>query len=59
MLPMSLLGNIEFFHLLLAALFALTIVGFPLATQHIKLLPLSLPPFGRKMHDIENGRTYP
>ena len=46
-------------HLLLAAFFALTIVGFPLATQHIKLLPLSLLPFGRKMRDIETGRTYP
>ena len=43
----------------LAAFFALTIVGYPLATQHIKLLPLSLLPFGRKMRDIETGQTYP
>lgn len=46
-------------HLLLAAFFALTIVGIPLATQHIKLLPLSLLPFGRKMRDIESGQTFP
>jgi len=46
-------------HLVLAAFFALTIVGFPLATQHIKLLPLALLPFGRKLRDIESGRTYP
>ena len=34
-------------HLLLAAFFALTIVGIPIAAQHIKLLPLALLPFGR------------
>ena len=46
-------------HLVLAAFFALTIVGIPLATQHIKLLPLALLPFGRQMRDIETGRTFP
>jgi uncharacterized membrane protein YccF (DUF307 family) len=46
-------------HLLLAAFFALTIIGIPLAAQHIKLLPLALLPFGRGMRDIETGRTYP
>ena len=34
-------------HLLLAAFFALTIIGIPIAAQHIKLLPLALLPFGR------------
>jgi uncharacterized membrane protein YccF (DUF307 family) len=34
-------------HLVLAAFFALTIVGIPIAAQHIKLLPLALLPFGR------------
>ncbi len=34
-------------HLVLALLFALTIVGLPIAAQHIKLLPLALLPFGR------------
>lgn len=46
-------------HLVLAAVFALTIVGIPLAAQHMKLLPLALLPFGRGMRDIETGRTYP
>jgi uncharacterized membrane protein YccF (DUF307 family) len=46
-------------HLTLAAIFALTIVGIPLASQHIKLLPLALLPFGRKMRDTDTGRTYP
>ena len=46
-------------HLCLAAFFALTIVGIPLASQHIKLLPLALLPFGREVRDIETGRLYP
>ncbi len=46
-------------HLLLAAVFALTIVGLPLAAQHIKLLPLALLPFGRRMRDTATGQTYP
>ena len=46
-------------HLVLAAFFALTIVGIPLAAQHIKLLPLTLLPFGRRMRDKKTGRTYP
>jgi uncharacterized membrane protein YccF (DUF307 family) len=46
-------------HLCLAAFFALTIVGIPLATQHIKLLPLALLPFGRVVRDMETGREYP
>jgi uncharacterized membrane protein YccF (DUF307 family) len=41
-------------HLLLAALFALTIVGFPLAVQHMKLVPMALLPFGHVMRDIED-----
>jgi uncharacterized membrane protein YccF (DUF307 family) len=46
-------------HLCLAAFFALTIVGIPLAAQHIKLLPLALLPFGRQIRDMESGRLYP
>ena len=46
-------------HLCLAAFFAVTIVGIPLAMQHIKLLPLALLPFGRVVRDIETGREYP
>lgn len=38
-------------HLVLAAAFALTIIGIPIAAQHIKLIPLALLPFGRAMRD--------
>jgi len=46
-------------HLCLAVFFALTIVGIPLAAQHIKLLPLALLPFGRVVRDMETGRQFP
>jgi uncharacterized membrane protein YccF (DUF307 family) len=38
-------------HLVLAALFGLTIIGLPIARQHLKLLPLALLPFGHVMRD--------
>ena len=41
-------------HLLLAVLFALTIVGLPIAAQHMKLVPMALLPFGHVMRDIED-----
>ena len=41
-------------HLVLALLFGLTIIGLPIAKQHIKLLPMALLPFGRVMRDIED-----
>lgn len=46
-------------HLMLAAVFAITIVGIPIAAQHIKLIPLALLPFGRQVRDTETGRTFP
>ena len=46
-------------HLLLAAIFALTIVGIPIASQHIKLIPLALLPFGRQVRDTQTGRVFP
>ena len=46
-------------HLFLAAFFAITIIGIPIAAQHIKLLPLALLPFGRVVRAIETGRQYP
>jgi uncharacterized membrane protein YccF (DUF307 family) len=46
-------------HLVLAVFFALTIVGIPIASQHLKLMPLALLPFGRQIVDIDSGRTYP
>lgn len=36
-------------HLTSALLLAITIVGLPFARQHMKLLPLSLAPFGREL----------
>jgi uncharacterized membrane protein YccF (DUF307 family) len=41
-------------HLLLAALFALTIIGLPIAAQHMKLVPMALLPFGHVMRDIKD-----
>ncbi len=38
-------------HLLLALLFAITIIGLPIAAQHMKLVPLALLPFGHVMRD--------
>ena len=40
-------------HLLLALLFAVTIIGYPIAVQHMKLVPMALMPFGHVMRDIE------
>ena len=40
-------------HLLLAAFFALTIVGIPLGVQHMKLVPVAQLTFGRGTRDIE------
>ncbi|MBD2102860.1 YccF domain-containing protein [Leptolyngbya sp. FACHB-261] len=36
-------------HLSHAALLAITIIGIPFAVQHVKLIPLSLFPFGRSL----------
>jgi uncharacterized membrane protein YccF (DUF307 family) len=38
-------------HLVLALLFALTIIGFPIAVQHVKLVPMALLPFGHVMRE--------
>jgi len=42
-------------HLVLALIMAITIVGVPFARQHMKLLPLSLLPFGRDLVRVEDG----
>ena len=39
-------------HLLLALVFAITIVGIPLAAQHMKLVKVALVPFGHEMRPI-------
>ncbi len=38
-------------HLLLAVIFAVTIVGIPLAAQHMKLVKVALLPFGHAMRE--------
>ena len=38
-------------HLILALLFAVTIIGFPIAVQHVKLVPMALLPFGHVMRE--------
>jgi uncharacterized membrane protein YccF (DUF307 family) len=43
--------EIAIIHLILAAIFAITIVGIPFAAQHIKLTSLALTPFGMDLRD--------
>ena len=38
-------------HLILAIVFAITIIGIPFAKQHFKLAALALTPFGREIVD--------
>ena len=40
-------------HLVAAVALAITIVGIPLAAAHIKLIPISLVPFGREVVPID------
>lgn len=42
--------EIALLHLVHALILAITIIGLPFAYQHIKLVPLSLFPFGREFH---------
>lgn len=39
-------------HLVHAVFLAITIIGIPFAKQHLKLLPLSLLPFGRDLVEV-------
>lgn len=41
--------EIALVHLIHAAVLAVTIVGIPFAWQHVKLVPMSLLPFGRDL----------
>ena len=45
--------EIAIIHLVLALIFAITIVGIPFAIQHLKLAYLSLVPFGMDIVDKE------
>lgn len=40
------------FHLCMALLFAVTIIGLPLAAQHLKMTRLALIPFGFEVRDM-------
>ena len=40
------------FHLFMALLFAITIIGLPLAAQHLKMTRLALIPFGFEVREI-------
>ena len=40
-------------HLVHAAFLAITVIGIPFAYQHVKLVPLSLLPFGREFRRAE------
>ena len=44
--------EIALVHLIHAAICAITIIGIPFAVQHVKLIPLSLFPFGRGFEPI-------
>jgi uncharacterized membrane protein YccF (DUF307 family) len=39
-------------HLTFAAILAITVVGIPFALQHVKLIPMSLFPFGRELRRV-------
>ena len=39
-------------HVLLAALFAITIIGLPFAVQHMKLARLAFTPFGLEIREV-------
>ena len=41
------------FHLVMALIFALTIIGLPIAAQHLKMTRLALLPFGFEVRDID------
>lgn len=40
------------FHLIMALLFAITVIGLPIAAQHLKMTRLALIPFGFEVRDI-------
>ena len=62
----SLIGNVIWFvlagwwlalgHLVTGVLMCLTIIGIPLGLANIKLIPVSLTPFGRDIVDVDQAR---
>lgn len=45
--------ELAIFHLIMALLFAITIIGLPLAAQHLKMTRLALLPFGFEVRDTD------
>ena len=45
--------KIAIIHMVLALMFAVTIIGIPFARQHIKLIELALTPFGKDIRQID------
>lgn len=45
--------ELAIFHLVMALLFAITIIGLPLAAQHLKMTRLALLPFGFEVRDAD------
>ncbi len=43
--------ELAIFHLIMALLFAITIIGLPLASQHLKMTRLAILPFGFEVRD--------
>lgn len=43
--------ELAIFHLIMALLFAVTIIGLPIAAQHLKMTRLALIPFGFEVRD--------
>ncbi len=44
-------------HLMLALLFAITIIGIPFARQHLKMAGLALVPFGMDIKNVSDNAT--
>ena len=45
--------ELAIFHLVMALIFALTIIGLPIAAQHLKMTRLALLPFGFEVRDMD------
>ena len=45
--------ELAIFHLVMALIFALTIIGLPIAAQHLKMTRLALIPFGFEVRDMD------
>jgi uncharacterized membrane protein YccF (DUF307 family) len=63
----SAIGNVIWFvlagwwlaigHLISAVALAITIIGIPLAAAHLKLIPISLTPFGREIVPLDQAEA--